>query len=130
VGRAIKAKYITTKKINGGIAMGTNFKRGSFVLVLVLFTAITLFTLKPEAQATATFYSCTVISTGPMTGTTYVMLTDAGGAFTQRWFPCNPNYANQILATALTAVSLGKTVLVYLDLAASVPTINGLLVNP
>ncbi len=51
---------------------------------------------------------CRVVRAGPNDdGNIALMLTDANGAFTNRWFGANPQIRKETLATALAAVSTG-----------------------
>ena len=51
----------------------------------------------------------------------YIGLTDLGGKFTGQWFFAAKNSKAEMLAGALSAISLGKTVPVVLD----PPDVNG-----
>jgi hypothetical protein len=63
------------------------------------------------------WYNCTINNVGPAADAgprlvVYINLTDEGGAFVNRWFFAADNSKSEMLAVALTAVSLGATVLV------------------
>ena len=83
------------------------------ILALVLVVTGVLALGAPEAQAE--WLTCTVVQVGCGYSNTFLNLTDAGSAFSGRWFIADPTSYNEILATALTAVSAGKTVLVNLS---------------
>jgi len=54
-----------------------------------------------------------------------VILTDVGGAFTERWYRVDLQIANQTLATALTAQATGKHARVYIEnIAAGQPVLR------
>jgi hypothetical protein len=62
-------------------------------------------------------YTCKVNMAGPSTaygGKTYFNLSDIGGAFQEVWFVAPDVIHNEMLATALTAVSTSAEVLVFL----------------
>ncbi|MGA3015440.1 MAG: hypothetical protein ABSD71_15560 [Bacteroidales bacterium] len=115
--------------------MRTNLKKRSFILVLVVLTAITFFTLKSETQAVTTaftptlnFYSgITIIAAGPIGGGAFILL--SGTSIPNNWYPCLSTQINQQLATAFTAISLGKTVMVYMDPGNAPYTIQGIFVS-
>lgn len=63
------------------------------------------------------WYTCNVTSAGPASDGTetpvpvvYIQLTDQGGAFTDQWFYAAEQAKDQMLATALSAISTGFTV--------------------
>jgi hypothetical protein len=83
------------------------------ILALVLVVTGMLALGAQEAQAQ--WLTCTVVQVGCGYNNTYLNLTDSGGAFSNRWFIADPSSYKEVLATALTAVSAGKTVLVNLS---------------
>ena len=100
------------------MVMRTTFKKRSFILVLVVLTAITFFALKSETQAAPAWYSpVTIVAVGSIYGVGYIQMSSA--SFPVTLFSCY-NGSSQQLATALTAVSLGKTVNVYADLSNNI----------
>jgi hypothetical protein len=108
------------------MVMRTNLKKRSFILVLVVLTAITFFALKSETQAANTwYYTIAVSSAGPIGGGAFIML--SGTSVPLAWYTCLSSQVSQQLATAYTAISLGRTVTVYLDLNTSI--ISGIFVN-
>jgi len=83
------------------------------------------------AGAAPGWYSCTVTATGAAAwggtgGVVYLRLTDAGGAFTNKWVmtDADAKISDRMLATALTAMSSGKQVVVYVDAAQSFPVLQ------
>ena len=76
------------------------------------------------------WYRCHVEKAGPAadTGHTYVQLREVDGAFND-WYTARPGMAQEILATALTAVRAGRTVLVRLRTTASHGTIDRIYIN-
>ena len=65
----------------------------------------------------AAWYVCTVNEVGPASDGTetaqpviYVNLTDVSGSFTGQWFFAAENARTEMLAVALSAISLGKQV--------------------
>lgn len=70
----------------------------------------------------AQWYTCTVNRAGPAANGTetsapviYLDLTDKGGKFSGQWFYAAASSKNEMLAVALSAISLGKAVSAYLD---------------
>ncbi len=70
----------------------------------------------------ASWYTCTVDRVGPAADAdeypppvVYIMLSDQGGAFGGQWFYAASNATNEMLAVALSAISLGKSVDASLD---------------
>jgi len=99
--------------------MRTTFKKRSLILVLVLLTAITFFSLKQEAQASVTwYYTLTIGSVGPDQGIGIMML--SGASLSKAWYYCRNDQLNAQLATAYTAISLGKTVSAYIDTSTNI----------
>jgi hypothetical protein len=70
----------------------------------------------------AEWVTCVVNRAGPASDGTetptpviYINLTDQAGSFANQWFYTAPNARNEMLAVALSAISLGKTVTTALD---------------
>jgi hypothetical protein len=68
------------------------------------------------------WYVCTVNEVGPAADATetaqpviYINLTDVSGSFTGQWFFAAENARTEMLAVALSAISLGKQVTTALD---------------
>ena len=83
------------------------------------------------ASASPAWYSCTVTATGAgasgvTSGVVYLRLTDGGGAFVNKWVTtvADSKISDRMLATALTAMSSGKQVVVYMDAALANPTLQ------
>ena len=104
-------------------------KKKTFVLAAVLSIVILLGASGSEVNAA--WYTCTVDSIGPAGDQVMVKLTDAAGtAFTGKWFTTgssNVTVTNRYLATMLTAMSLGKNVMISVtDLVPTYPMILNL----
>lgn len=71
------------------------------------------------AGAAQGWYNCSVKQTGISGSYMLINLTDTAisPAFTSQWYYLEPAYAKTILAVILTAMSLSKTVWVYVDAA-------------
>jgi len=69
------------------------------------------------ATASAAWYTCTVNYAGGTPGGIRINLTDdgAGAAFSNMWFSATTDRENETLATALSAMSIGKKVLVQIN---------------
>jgi hypothetical protein len=109
--------------------MRTNLKKRSFILVLAVLTAITFFTLRSETQAAEAWYTCSVMSVGPGGGSVIIGLSDVNKSFTLKWMYLDAAQTNQLLAVALTAMSLGKNVNAYLDNSLAYPIVKYLMLN-
>ena len=85
-------------------------------LVVVLSICILFSVSVNKGNAAETFHNCNIIYIGSGWGYVMIQLAEAGGAF-NRWFYVlgNTDIGKQILATALTTVSMGKTALIYAD---------------
>ena len=88
-----------------------------FFLVAVLSICILFSVSVSKVNAAETFYNCNIIHIGSGWGYVMLELTDAGGAFSNRWFYVlgSTDVGKQMLATALTTVTLGKQALIYAD---------------
>ncbi len=104
--------------------MRTTFKKKTFILGLILLTAITFLTLKSESQAADAWYTCWVNGAGPGGGGAFICLTDGSGAFSTKWMTSRYDQMKEQLAVALTAISTGKAVMAYLDLTQPTPVIQ------
>ncbi len=97
------------------------------VLVAMIFTCAMLFGFSGKASAAAYWYACTVQQAGPSNG--YVLFYLASSptssiprTFTgPKWFKATTTDANKMLATALTAASLGKKIEINVDVSTSEP---------
>jgi len=73
---------------------------------------------------------CDVTRAGPAeNGTIYIGLRAVDGSFPSRWFNAVSNMEDQMLATALTAVSAKKRVTVFLTSTTAYSTINRLYIH-
>ena len=88
--------------------------------MVLIILAVSMIATLGLAPAQAGWYQANVKMTGQGGVTPVVMLTDLGGAFTNRWFVLTAAYANAQLATALTSLSTGIRVYVNFT-AAGVP---------
>jgi hypothetical protein len=63
------------------------------------------------------FFNCEVTRTGPTSDgdKTLVQLSNRSGAFSDRWFTAAQSVRKELLATALTAISLGSRVEALVD---------------
>lgn len=88
-----------------------------FFLAVALSICILFSVSVSKGNAAETFYNCNIIHIGSGWGYVMIELTDQGGAFSNRWFYVlgNTDIGKQILATALTTISLGKAALIYAD---------------
>jgi hypothetical protein len=101
---------------------------------LGLITAIALAMIFLFAlNASAAWFTCTVTMAGPGgSSNIYIRLTDNAGtpAFVDRWFLANAQQKNEILATALTALTNNMAVTVNLSSTAQYSIINNLYLCP
>lgn len=88
----------------------------------MILTVVLLMTLAGGAIAAPGWYSCTVTAVGPAlwgtgSGVVYIRITDTNGAFTNLWMMASSDATacDRTMATALTAMSSGKKVVVYAD---------------
>jgi len=105
--------------------MRRTLKKQSVILVLVVLTAITFSTLKSEVQAAEQWYTASVVAAGPGWGSAFICLT-ASGVFTSKYMVARSDQSKEQLATALTALSSGKNVMIYADNSLSLPTIQAI----
>ena len=91
-------------------------KKGSILLALAVTLGILLFTAPPGMAAGE--FVCSVDQVGPSGSTnTRFMLSDTAATptFTEHWcLPSEPTRAKEMLAVALTAMSSGMNVWVYI----------------
>jgi len=99
-------------------------------LILAVFALLLAATAAVAAPPiTPPWYEVVVNQAGVAQGTPnpayIVILTDVGGAFTERWYRVDLQIANQTLATALTAQATGKHARVYIEnIAAGQPVLR------
>ena len=101
----------------------------AFALGFILILGITVLSFQTESKADAGWITCTVQSVGPGGGSVLIGLTDVNGSFTLKWCYLNASQANQLLAVALTAMSLGKNVNVYMDPSTTNPIVQYIMMN-
>lgn len=88
------------------------------IFTVVLSMLILGFLSTSTVHAVETWYTCTVNLAGTGAGYIVVNLTDDGNAFIGKSFYLSSPDAttgNRFMATALTAMSAGKKVMVYVD---------------
>ncbi len=87
---------------------------------VVLTAVLSVLFLLSTSEANAEWYTCTVESIGTAGSGVMVQLGNAAFNGGKQWFkadPANPTEQNRVMAAALTAMSLGKTV----DIAVALP---------
>lgn len=99
------------------------------LVLLALVGVIAAFGI--QSAGAQVWTQATINSAGQASGTAFIMMSDAATPSTWGpfWFYVDPAGSNQMLATALTAVSLGKTCTANVDAIASLSTIRTLTVN-
>ena len=80
------------------------------------------------ATASAAWYTCAVNNVGATQTGIRVRLTDDGGAFSNTWFEVAPGKDKESMATALTAISTAKKVLVQLNSVAAFSELLGIYI--
>ena len=86
-----------------------------FITMVVVLSMLAVFAVSAHAGA---WYTCTVNMAGPGWGThCYIKLSDTAAtpAFENRWFVALDSQKKEMLAVALTAMTNGLNVLVYVD---------------
>ena len=73
----------------------------------------------------AAWYTVTVDNVGADKTTINLRITDSGGAFSKIWVQASGDTNQEIMATALTAMSLGKNMLVNLSGTTAWSTLSG-----
>ena len=91
-------------------------KRKSLVITLLIALGVVL-SSGVSANAAEGWFVCTIDAAGPNQSGIYVSLTDTASpqAFKQKWFRCPDNRSNEMLATALTAMTNNMKVSVDVD---------------
>jgi hypothetical protein len=104
-------------------------KKKKMVLILVILIVCAGF-FYGSAYAAAQDYICNVDQVGTKGAVqTRVMLTEEGGAFTQKWFYCRDERKKEMMAIMLTALTAGLQVQIRTDLSsATVPEITRLFI--
>jgi hypothetical protein len=93
-------------------------KKMIFSTVLFVFFLGSL--LPSTLHASRVWYTCTVVSAGVADGYIAITLTDDGRAFSRKTFNISGDETteNRFLATALTAISAGMKLMIFVDLSA------------
>ena len=101
------------------------------LIAMVLLTFSLVFFLTATVSAAPGWFICNVEKTGLGAGVYLVKVTDTAAtpAFTGKWAAMQAFQAKPMLAVALTALSLGKTVFLNMDPALSVPVITSFYIN-
>jgi hypothetical protein len=107
--------------------MTTALKKKPFILLLAALIVVTFFTLKSETQAAEAWYTAAVVMAGPGWGATFICLTSSGN-FTNKYMLTRSDQSKDQLAVALTAISLGKYVMVYADPTLGTPTVQAIYI--
>ena len=90
-------------------------KRNRWALILLLISIFTLILLSSNSNASIPqgWYVTNIVFVGPFFDNIIMMVDAADGSFTGQYFVFNPSMKNQLFASALTAVSIQKSVSVY-----------------
>ena len=102
------------------------------LFLLVLLTVGVVFFLTSNVGAAPGWYFADVIRVGANTvPSVAIQITDTAAtpAFTEAWCTLDASNAKTMLATALTVLSLGKTVYVNMDPTLPVPNVTALYIN-
>ena len=101
------------------------------LISMVLVTLSLVCFLSTTVGAAPAWYIANAEKTGIGSGMYLVMLTDtaASPAFTKKWCQLTAAQAKSMLAVCMTAMSLGKTVMVYMDNALTTPVITAFYIN-
>ena len=84
--------------------------------LMVVFVVLLVLAPLTGAQAGTWRFATPLLAGALSDGQNYVLLTSTDGAWSgQRYFSANCAYKNAILATVLTAISMGKPVYFYFD---------------
>ena len=92
----------------------------SLFLAVVLSICILFSVSVSKVNAAEAFYNCNIVHIGSGWGYVALELTDVAGTFSNTYFYMSgsTDIGKQMLATALTTVSMGKRALIYADPAA------------
>ena len=90
-------------------------KRNRWSLILLLLSIFTLILLSSNSNAAIPqgWYVANIVFVGPFFDKIIMMVDATDGSFTGQYFVLNPSMQNQLYASALTAVSIQKSVSVY-----------------
>lgn len=103
-------------------------KKNVILATLIIFGFF--FICVGNASAAAEWYDANVVFCGQSFGDTVVILTHIDGTtFTDKWFLADAAQQKSMLAAALTALSGGLKIKIYVDLAsAATPTVYSMYV--
>jgi hypothetical protein len=98
---------------------------------MALLTVGVVFFLTSNVGAAEGHFFANVIRAGGNSASAIVQVSDTAPtpAFTEKWCMLHSDNDKTMLATALTALSMGKTVYIVMDPALSVPIIRALYIN-
>ena len=102
------------------------------LILMVLLTVGVVFFLTSNVGAAMDWYFADVIRVGANTvPSVAIQITDTAATpvFTETWCTLDASNAKTMLATVLTAMGLGKTILVNMDAALPTPNIIALYIN-
>ena len=104
-------------------------KRNQVFLIAVVVIFITLTFVM---NASAAWYTCSINLVGSTSSKPAIRLTDTASspAFTSNWFFIAGDKSKEMLATALTAMSMGKNVLVNAQGTSAFDDITGIYIVP
>lgn len=84
--------------------------------ILIILVAVFSFAFVPSNASAAIaggWHTVTINYAGPLFGKIIVKVDAADQSFTNQWLELNPAMANELLATALTAMSMGAEARVW-----------------
>ena len=103
------------------------------LISMVLLTCSLVFFLTPTVGAAPGWYFAEVVRTGANTvPSVAIQITESTTGtpnFTDAWCTLDASNAKTMLATVLTAMGLGKTILVNMDAALPTPNIIAVYIN-
>ena len=85
--------------------------------ILIILVAVFSFAFVPSnasAQVSQGWHTVTIDYAGPLFGVLVIMVDAVDQSFTNQWLELNPTMANELLATALTAMSTGMQARVWI----------------
>jgi hypothetical protein len=116
---------------------GNTIMKKRFFVVAMLFICILFSVSASKANAAEGWYDCNIVQIGSGWGYVSLSLTDVNGAFSVKWFYMlgSSDIGKQMLATALTTVSMGQRALIYADpvtipVGYPGPTVAGFFLTP
>ena len=96
---------------------GTTMKRKSLIIVLFV-TAVIFLTFVPAKSHAAVprgFSEANIVFAGPLFDRIIIKVDAVNGSYTNQWLVFDRDMGNQLLAVALSAVSLQQPVRVWVD---------------